>query len=86
MNENINTNRKSKGELCMKVVIDRFEGRFAVCEKDNRTMINIEKNKIPPEAVEGDVLNIEGDTIIVDVEETTRRKKEIEELTRDLWK
>lgn len=70
----------------MKVVIDRFEGRFAVCEKDDRTIINIEKNKIPSKAAEGDVLNIEEDTIVVDIEETRKRKKEIEELTRDLWK
>lgn len=76
---------KQRG-MSMKIVIDRFEGNFAVCEKDDRTMINIEKNKIPSDAAEGDVLNIEGDTITVDVEETKRRKKEIEEMTRDLWK
>lgn len=70
----------------MKVVIDRFEGRFAVCEKDDRTMMNIEKSKIPAKAAEGDVLDIEEGTVTLDVEETARRKKEIEKLADDLWK
>lgn len=70
----------------MKVVIDRFEGRFVVCEKDDRTMMNIERNKIPAKAAEGDVLDIEEGTVTLDVEETVRRKKEIEKLADDLWK
>lgn len=70
----------------MKVVIDRFEGKYAVCEKQDRTMINIEKSKISQEAKEGDVLNISGDKISIDIEETNKRKKEIEELTKDIWK
>jgi tetrahydromethanopterin S-methyltransferase subunit B len=69
----------------MKVIIDRFEGDFAVCEKEDRTMMDIEKSKIPTTAKEGDVLNITNDRITIDVEETKKRKKEIEELTKDLW-
>lgn len=69
----------------MKVVIDRFEGDYAVCEKENREMIDIKREGIPKEAKEGDVLDIKGDKIIIDVNETERRKKEIEELTKDLW-
>lgn len=70
----------------MEVIIDRFEGKYAVCEKQDRTMINIEKSKIPKESKEGDVLNIAGNEISIDIEETNKRKKEIEKLTRDLWK
>jgi hypothetical protein len=69
----------------MKVVIDRFEGNYAVCEKENREMIDIEKSRVPIEAKEGYVLNIEGDVITIDIDETERRKKEIEELTKNLW-
>ncbi len=68
----------------MKVIIDRFEGNFAVCEKEDRQMLDIEKSKIPITAKEGDVLNITSD-ITIDLEETKTRKKEIEELTKDLW-
>jgi hypothetical protein len=43
----------------MKVTIDRFEGDYAVCEKPDRTMINIKKDKLPSEPKEGDMLVIE---------------------------
>ncbi|MEL7596664.1 MAG: DUF3006 domain-containing protein [Clostridiaceae bacterium] len=69
----------------MKVVIDRFEDIYAVCEKEDTTMIDIKRIDIPKDAKEGDVLNIEGDSITIDEEETERRKKEIEELTKNLF-
>jgi len=69
----------------MVVVIDRFEDTFAVCECEDKTMINIEKEKLPENATEGDVLVIEEDNISVDYEETKRRRQEIEELIEDLW-
>jgi len=70
----------------MKVTIDRFEGNFAVCEKADRTMIDISKEKIPPEAKEGDILIIEGDSIKIDTAGTAKRKKSIDKLMNDLWK
>jgi hypothetical protein len=70
----------------MKVTIDRFEGNFAVCEKSDRTMINISKDKIPPGSKEGDILVIEEDNIKIDAGETTKRKKVINDLMNDLWK
>lgn len=69
----------------MKVIIDRFEGNYAVCEKEDRTMINIERNKIPIESKEGSVLLVTEDEIAIDDEGTISRKKDIEELTKDLW-
>lgn len=69
----------------MKVIIDRFEGKFAVCEKEDRQMIDIERSKIRVTAKEGDILNIINDRITIDLEKTEKRKKEIVELTKDLW-
>jgi hypothetical protein len=69
----------------MRVIIDRFEGNYAVCEKEDRTMINIEKSKLPTAAKEGDVLSILENEITIDIIETENRKKTIEELTKDLW-
>lgn len=66
-------------------IIDRFEEEFAVVELENMKMINIEKNKIPKEAEEGYVINIE-DVITVNYVETEKRKNNIESLTEDLWK
>jgi hypothetical protein len=70
----------------MKVTIDRFEGDFAVCEKAERTMINVRKDSLPHEAKEGDILTIDGDHITIDIEGTAQRKKSIEKLMNDLWK
>lgn len=70
----------------MKVTIDRFEGEFAVCEQEDRTMINIRKENIPKEAKEGDILVIEGESIYIDTAGTAERKKRINRLMDDLWK
>lgn len=70
----------------MRVIVDRFEGRFAVCEKEDRTTVNIEKSRLPADTREGDVLVIEGDVITIDSGETARRKDAATELMKDLWK
>lgn len=70
----------------MKVVIDRFEGSYAVCEKESRKMVDIKVDKLPRGIKEGDVLNIENGMISIDIAETQKRKKEIEDLSKDLWK
>ena len=69
----------------MNVIIDRFEGNYAVCEKEDRTMMDIKKSKIPSIAKEGDVLSIDNDVIIIDIEKTKKRLNEIEKLTKGLW-
>ncbi len=69
----------------MRVIIDRFEGDYAVCEKEDREMIDIKRDCLPKEAKEGDVLDIEGVKIAININETEKRKKDIEELTKDLW-
>ena len=70
----------------MKVTIDRFEGEFAVCEQEDRTMINIRKDNIPQEAKEGDILIIEGESISINTARTAERKKRINRLMDGLWK
>lgn len=70
----------------MKYIIDRFEGSFAVCEDEQRNMLNIERDKIPSTAVEGDVLIIKDNNIVIDLKETENRKKHIKELMNDLFK
>lgn len=69
----------------MKVIIDRFEGKYAVCETEEKKMMNIDKNLLPSEAKEGDVLDIEGDSIRLDTEMTMKRKKDIRRLVDEIW-
>ena len=69
----------------MKVIIDRFEGKYAICEKENLDMIDIEISKLPEDAKEGDVLILTEDKIIIDREETKARRERIKKLMDDLW-
>lgn len=69
----------------MRVIIDRFEGDFAVCEKEDRSIVNIEKNKLPAGAQPGDVLFLHGDQISFDLKVTKERKKHIEQMMNNLW-
>lgn len=63
----------------MKVIIDRFEGNFAVVELENKTFSNVPILLVPQEAKEGDVLSIH-----VDIAETNKRKKAVTNLLLDL--
>lgn len=69
----------------MIVIVDRFEGNFAVCEKENRTMINIEISKLPTGTKVGDSLDINCGKIIINEADTKKRKKEIEDEFKDIW-
>jgi hypothetical protein len=69
----------------MRVIIDRFEGAYAVCEKEDREMINISKTCIPSDAREGDVLVIEGGIVAIDIQETVKRKSHMDEIVENLW-
>ena len=64
----------------MQVIIDRFEEGFAVVEIEPGKMVNMPRELLPAEAKEGDVINI-----FVDQEETTRRKKNINNLMNSLF-
>ena len=63
----------------MKVIIDRFEGNYAVVEIDVGKFVNIPKILLP-NAKEGDVIKIEKDK-----KETKNRKKIIQKLMNDVF-
>lgn len=69
----------------MKYVIDRFEGDFAVCENEEGKMVNMDKKTLPLEAKEGDVIIFDCNGVSIDKEETTKRRKRINELAESLW-
>jgi hypothetical protein len=69
----------------MKVTVDRIEGDYAICELENRQMINIPLKDIPFLLKEGDVIEINGNSYKFDAEETKKKKKKIEDMTKGLW-
>lgn len=69
----------------MEVIVDRFEGDYAVCEKPNRQMIDIRREKLPPNVKEGDVLTIIDNQITINTERRKEREERIRNLMNDLW-
>ena len=63
----------------MQVVIDRFEGEFAVVELSGGAFVNLPRVLVP-EAKEGDVIHIS-----IDAAERSRREQAVEELMNDLF-
>lgn len=64
----------------MKVIIDRFEGNYAVVELEDKSTVDMPKLLLPKEAKEGDSIEIR-----IDTQETESRKKRVEKLMNDLW-
>ena len=58
----------------MQVIIDRFEGKFAIVELPNEEMIDVPM-ALFPDAKEGDVIDI-----IINKKETKKRAKNISDL------
>lgn len=69
----------------MKLIIDRFEGDFAVCIDENGDIINIHKNKIHKNISEGTTIIKKNNLYYVDDDDTKKRKERIQKLADDLW-
>ena len=67
-----------------KFIIDRFEGKYAVLEKELGGTVNILKETLG-NVCEGDVLILENGEYTVDSEETIKRKAMIKEKMRKLF-
>lgn len=59
------------------MILDRFEGEYAICELSTNVFTQIKKSLVAEEAREGDVLKPCGERYAVDVEETAKRRARI---------
>ena len=70
-----------------KLIIDRFEGTYAICEDQEKKMFAISLNELPQGAKLGDVLQISGaGELSVDQEETQGRSKKMAGLQSKLFR
>lgn len=70
-----------------KLIIDRFEGTYAICEDQEKKMFAISLNELPQGAKPGDVMQISGaGELSVDQEETQRRRKKMAGLQSKLFR
>lgn len=69
----------------MKYTVDRIEGKYAVCEDENKKMREIELEILPDGVKEGDVLNFENGAWSADKAETKARAERIKSKMDALW-
>lgn len=59
-----------------KLIIERFEGIYAICEDDSEARFGIPSDELPKGAKEGDCLVISDEgTLSIDKAETERRRE-----------
>ena len=60
------------------IIIERFEGEFAVLENANTgEFVEVNKKELPPSAKEGDILELCDGKYIVDKEKTADRRRSV---------
>ena len=68
-----------------KMIIDRFDGVYAICEDKDKAFFAIEQTELPAGAKTGDVLVITDDGVLqIDKEETQRRRRRVLEKQKKL--
>ena len=70
----------------MEYIIDRFEGKKAVCEAEDGTTTVFDKELIPDDAGEGDVLVSSKGNLFLNKEATEARRKRIRDKFNKLIK
>ncbi len=70
-----------------KLIIDRFEGNYAICETEDKIQVSIPIDTLPPKCEEGDslLLNNLGE-YIKDVEDKSVREERIRKKMKRLFK
>lgn len=67
-----------------KYIIDRFEENIAVCECDDKSIINITCELLPKECKEGDCIVEKDGEYFLNMEETKKREEKVKELLNKL--
>ncbi len=63
-----------------KLIVDQIDENKAVLETEQGEIITVDAAFLPPEAQEGDIIRV-----LVDREQTEKKKEEIRNLLKDLW-
>jgi hypothetical protein len=68
------------------LIVDRFEGGFAVREQEDGTMVDLDMKFLPNGTKEGGVLKFENSVYAIDTDATLERARRIRQLMDELWK
>ncbi|MDL2257647.1 DUF3006 domain-containing protein [Eubacteriales bacterium OttesenSCG-928-K08] len=67
------------------LIVDRFEGEYAVCELSPDTFMHLSLAKIDGDVREGDVLSYHNGRFVADVKSTAQRSNAMREKTNRLF-
>ncbi|EGT3616739.1 DUF3006 domain-containing protein [Clostridium perfringens] len=69
-----------------KLIVDRIEGHFIICEDENQKILELNNDEVIGNVKEGDVL-VKGKDgkFFSDKALTVKRRKEIEDLMKGMW-
>ncbi|MCI8360259.1 MAG: DUF3006 domain-containing protein [Clostridiales bacterium] len=67
------------------LIIDRLEGDIAVCEDEERRMVEIPRRLLPADAEPGSVLTPDGEGYRLDAAAEAQRRERIRRLQDSLW-
>jgi hypothetical protein len=70
---------QEEGGMVMRYTIDRITGNIAVCEDENGNMVKLVASELPGGVYEGDVLFKQDGTWYKDEEESSERRRVMEE-------
>lgn len=69
----------------MQLTVDRIEGDFAVCEKPDRTHLNIPLADLPEGTSEGSVIILQDGVFTLDSDAEDQRRKKLFEMQNSLF-
>jgi len=69
----------------MKLIVDRIEGNFAVCEKEDKTMVDIPLADLPEDLREGSILVSDNGTYTIDKAAMSDRKAKLAALRNSIF-
>ena len=77
--------KNEKEQIEDRLIVDRLEEGYAVCEQEDRSMVRIPTDRLPAGVREGDVLAAQGGRYRHDPAAAQKRKDEIENKRRLLF-
>ncbi len=66
-------------------IVDRIEGAFVVCEREDKSFVDLKKSLFPDNVKTGDVVYEENGRYLINQKETEKRSKRIGKLMDSLW-
>jgi len=68
------------------LIVDRIDGDFAVCEREDGTIIDIALSALPGDVREGAVLRVDNASIVHDAQGEENHRVQIKKRIDRLWK